>query len=71
MTAGGITPIEGARRAFVVRFATRGGPGHRRFSGRGEHLVSDESMRSSSLTGLLAFFAALGRHCLRRHARRP
>ena len=47
-----------AHRAFVVHFGTRGGPGRRRFSGRVEHLSSGESMRFSSLKGLLAFFAA-------------
>ena len=44
-------------RAFVVHFGTRGGPGRRRFSGRVEHLSSGESMRFTSLKGLLAFFA--------------
>ena len=48
-----------AHRAFVVHFGTRGGPGRRRFSGRVEHLSSGESMRFSSLKGLLAFFASV------------
>ena len=46
------------RRAFVVHFGTRGGPGRRRFSGRVEHLTSGESKHFSSLKVLLAFFAA-------------
>jgi len=46
-----------AQRAFVVHFGTRGRPGRRRFSGRVEHLSSGESMRFTSLKGLLAFFA--------------
>jgi len=45
-------------RAFVVHFGARGGPGRRRFSGRVEHLSSGESMRFTSLKGLLAFFAS-------------
>ena len=44
-------------RAFVVHFGASGGPGRRRFSGRVEHLSSGESMRFTSLKGLLAFFA--------------
>ena len=47
-----------AHRAFVVHFGTRGGPGRRRFRGRVEHLSSGESMRFTSLKGLLAFFAS-------------
>jgi hypothetical protein len=46
-----------AHRAFVVHFGTTGGSGRRRFSGRVEHLSSGESMRFTSLKGLLAFFA--------------
>jgi len=46
-----------AHRAFVVHFGAGGGPGRRRFSGRVEHLSSGESMRFTSLKGLLAFFA--------------
>jgi len=48
-----------AHRAFVVHFGTRGGPGRRRFRGRVEHLSSGESMRFTSLKGLLAFFATV------------
>jgi len=46
-----------AHHAFVVHFGAGGGPGRRRFSGRVEHLSSGESMRFTSLKGLLAFFA--------------
>src|SRR5436190_24314975 len=73
MTAGETTQIDGggameprdqhgstlsAHRAFVVHFGASGGPGRRRFSGRVEHLSSGESMRFTSLKGLLAFFAS-------------
>jgi len=47
------------QRAFVVHFATGGGPRRHRFHGRVEHLSSGRTARFSSLEQLLGFVTAI------------